>query len=128
MKMFLNSLNNQNTAIKYTLEEEINHTLNFLDISITNTKQGTYDFKIHRKEAITNVQLKPSSNINPSIFRSVFKGFLCRAKRICSLKHIEDEVNFLIQVFVENGHNEKQLKELTNSLYEQQHKNEKHNT
>ena len=33
--------------------------LNFLDVTIINTGAGKYEFKIHRKNAITNVQIKP---------------------------------------------------------------------
>ncbi|XP_047137571.2 uncharacterized protein LOC124814063 [Hydra vulgaris] len=86
-QMFLNILNEQNPAIKYIVElENYQKQLNFLDVNITNTIHGAYEFQIHRKEAITNIQLKPNSNINPNIITGVFKGFLCRAKRLCSQK------------------------------------------
>ncbi|XP_047146242.1 uncharacterized protein LOC124819090 [Hydra vulgaris] len=65
------------------------------------------------KEAITNVQLKPNSNINPNIILGVFKGFLCRAKRICSQKHLQKEIDFLIDIFVENGHDKNILNNIT---------------
>ncbi|XP_047146290.1 uncharacterized protein LOC124819122 [Hydra vulgaris] len=77
-QMFLNILNEQNPAIKYTVESH-QKQLNFLDVNITNTMHGAYEFQIHRKEAITNIQLKPNSNISPNIITGVFKGFLCRA-------------------------------------------------
>ncbi|XP_047123806.1 uncharacterized protein LOC124806741 [Hydra vulgaris] len=113
-KMFLNILNEQHPAIKYTVELENNlKQLNFLDINITNTGSGTYEFQIHRKEAITNVQLKPNSNNNPNIVIGVFKGFLCCAKRICSQKHLQKEIDFLIDIFVENGHDKNILNNIT---------------
>ncbi|XP_065642690.1 uncharacterized protein LOC136074312 [Hydra vulgaris] len=96
-QMFLNILNEIHPAIKYTVGLENNlKQLNFLDINITNTGSGAYEFQIHRKEAITNVQLKPNSNINPNFIIGVFKGFLCRAKKICSQKHLQKEIDFLI--------------------------------
>ncbi|XP_065640463.1 uncharacterized protein LOC124819032 [Hydra vulgaris] len=109
-QMFLNILNEQNPAIKYTVELE-NHQkqLKFLDVNITNTMHGAYEFQIHRKETITNIQLKPNSNINPNIITGVFKGFLCRAKRLCSQKYLKQETDFLIEMFVENGQNENNL-------------------
>ncbi|XP_065667904.1 uncharacterized protein LOC136088156 [Hydra vulgaris] len=113
-QMFLNILNEQHPAIKYTVELENDlKQLNFLDINITNTGSGAYEFQIHRKEAITNVQLKPNSNINPNIIISVFKGFLCRAKKICSKKHLKKEIDFLIDIFVENGHDKNILNNIT---------------
>ncbi|XP_065671747.1 uncharacterized protein LOC136089623 [Hydra vulgaris] len=104
-QMFLNILNEQHPAIQYIVELKNDlKQLNFLDINITNTGSGAYEFQIHRKEAITNVQLKSNSNINPDIIIGVFKGILCLAKKICSRKHLQKEIDFLIDIFVENGH------------------------
>ena len=59
---FLNILNKQNRAIQCTMEkEDHSQKLNFLDVTIINTGTGKYEFKIHRKNAITNVQIKPHS-------------------------------------------------------------------
>ena len=44
----------------------------FLDINITNnTTNRKYKFNVHRKDAITNVHIKPNSSIDPSITKSV---------------------------------------------------------
>ena len=65
---FLDILNSQDPSIQYTIEfENENKQLNFLDITITNTGNNSYDFKIFRKTSITNVQIKPNSNIAPHI-------------------------------------------------------------
>ena len=80
---FLNILNKQNKAIKYTMEKENqSQKLNFLDVTIINTGAGKYEFKIHRKNAITNVQIKPHSYVNPALIRGIFKGFVSRAKEL----------------------------------------------
>ena len=71
--------------------------------------QGSYEFQIFRKEAITNAQIKPHSSINPSTVRGVFKGFLVRASRICSSKYLQKEIDFLVDVFAENGHDRSEL-------------------
>ena len=56
---FLNILNNQNKAIQYTMEKEDQSLkLNFLDVTIINSGEGKYEFKIHQKNAMTNVQIK----------------------------------------------------------------------
>ena len=82
-------LNKQDPAIQYNIEyENENKSLNFLDINITNTSNNKYEFKVHRKNAITNKHIKPTSCINPSIIKSVFKGFLHRAHSIYSEKNI----------------------------------------
>ena len=102
---FLEILNRQDPAIKYTVEfEDHKHSLNFLDINITNnTANRKYEFKVHRKDAITNIRIKPNSCIDPSINKSVFKGFLHQAHTICSEKLIKEEIQFLVNMFVENG-------------------------
>ena len=74
---FLEIFNKQDSSIQYTIEFENNQKqLNFLDITITNNGTNSYDFKIFRKPAITNAQIK--SNISVS----VFKWFSSRAYKI----------------------------------------------
>ena len=59
---FLDVLNQQDPQIQYTMEEQSEaDQLSFLDVTVINNKEGRYDFKIHRKEAITNVQIQKSS-------------------------------------------------------------------
>ena len=113
---FLEILNEQDEKIQYTVEKQNdNAELSFLDIKVINNRLGNYEFKVFRKDAITNVQIKPSSSVNPSIIKGVFKGFLARAKRICSQKFLAEEIDFLIKVFAENGHEKEQLTEIAQS-------------
>ena len=63
---FLEILNKQDSSIQYTIEFENNQKqLNFLDITITNNGTDSYDFKIFRKPAITNLQIKSNSKMVP---------------------------------------------------------------
>ena len=81
---FLNVLNSQDPQIQYTIEYESDHKeLNFLDVTIRNNLNQSYDFAVYRKPAITNIQVKPHSSICPNIVMGVFKGFLLRALHIC---------------------------------------------
>ena len=52
-------------------KEDQSRKLNFLDVTIINTVAGKYEFKIHRKNAITNVQIKPYSYVHPALIRGV---------------------------------------------------------
>ena len=87
---FLEILNKQDPAMKYTVEfEDHKHSLNFLDINTTsNITNKKYEFQEHRKDAITNIHIKPNSCIDPSITKSVFKCFLHRGHTICSEKYV----------------------------------------
>jgi predicted GIY-YIG superfamily endonuclease len=123
---FQKILNSQHQAIKYTIElEDDSKTLNFLDIQITNNKTGNYDFNVHRKDALTNVQVKYNSNHDPKILDGIFKGFIHRALFICSEKFVQKEIDFLISVFAENGYEEKKLKNLANNVTKKPHPNNK---
>ena len=118
---FLNVLNSQDPQIQYTIEYENDYEeLNFLDVTIRNNLNQSYDFAVYRKPAITNVQIKPHSNICPNIAVGVFKGFLSRALHICSESYLAQEIEFLINVFAENGHSitvlEKVAKEYMNNI------------
>ena len=103
---FLEILIKQDLAIKYTVEfEDHKHSLNFLDISISsNTTNRKDELKVHRKDAITDIHIKPNSCIDPNMTKIAFKGFLHRAHTICSEKFIKEEMLFLVDMFVEHGH------------------------
>ena len=103
-------LNCQDPSIQYTIEfENENKQLNFLDITFTNTGNNSYDLKIFWKTSITNVQIKPNSNIAPHIAMGVFKSFLSQAYKICTEKHLQSEIEFLIDIFTENGNSRNTL-------------------
>lgn len=110
---FLKILNDQEPRIKFEAEyENENNKLNFLDTTIINTKEGNYNFKLYRKDAITNIQIKPNSCHDEKIKLGVFKGYISRAKAICSPVYLEQELDFIINVFVENGYERKVLKNI----------------
>jgi len=107
---FLKVLNNQEPRIQFTVAyENSDKELNFLDINIINTKNNKYEFKIHRKDAITNIQIKPSSCHDDKIKNGIFKGYLLRAKSLCSEKYLKEEIEFIKNIFIENGYAESKL-------------------
>lgn len=124
---FLDILNEQDPAIQFTIEHQHDGTLNFLDTTIINNKSGKYEFKVFRKDAITNVQVKPDSGIDPKIIDGIFKGFLIRAKRICSEKYLNQEIDFLLNMFVENGHDRKSLQKIIANLNKPRIQNDNEN-
>ena len=83
---FLNILNKQNKVAQYTMEkEDQSQKLNFLDVTIINTGAG--EFKIHCRNTITNVQIRPHSFLNAALIRrDIFKVFVSRAVKLCSEK------------------------------------------
>ena len=115
---FLEILNAQDPNISYTIEHESNEGLNYLDVNAKNNGQGKYEFSIHRKNAITNIQIKPNSCHDPKVLKGVFKGFVDRAFNICSEQHIKQELDFLVNVFVENGYPKSMLIEIIKRFHD----------
>ena len=110
---FKDILNKQDERVQYTMQVETeDKELEFMDIETKNNRQGSYDFKVFRKNAITNVQVKPTSSHDPKILNGIFKGFVHRAYKICSEQYLTSELEFLINVFVENGYDERTLRKL----------------
>ena len=102
---FLGILNSQEPRIQFTADYENDEKeLNFLDVTVKNTKINKFSFKVYRKDAITNVQIKPSSSVAPNIKDGVIKGFVSRAHAICPQCNLHAEIEFLKSMFVENGY------------------------
>ena len=75
-EQFLGILNSQEPRVEFTAEYESDkNELNFLDVTVKNTKTNTFSFKVYRKNAITNVQINPSSSVAPNVKDGVIKGF-----------------------------------------------------
>ena len=107
-EQFHTILNKQHPAIQYPIEIQ-NKTMNFLDVTIINNTKGKYKFKVYRKEAITNIEIKPHSNHDPKILSAILKGYIHRAYSICSDSHLQDGIDFLIKVLNENGYGKSQM-------------------
>ena len=110
---FLNILNSIDPKIQYTMEVETeDKTLNFLDIKVKNSRRGSYEYSVYRKAAITNIQVKSNSCHYEGTLNGIFKGFIHRAKSICSPGNLKGELEFLTQVFVQNGYEKSHLDHL----------------
>ena len=55
----------------------------------------------------------------PSTIFGVFKGFLTRAHRICSPNRLQEEVEFLVNMFEENGYDRERFEDIA-KRFEQQ--------
>ena len=115
---FLGILNAQDERVQFTAEyekvyeEEEKSELDYLNVTTINNKKGKYDFKVFRKQAITNIQIKPESCHNNKIKKGVFKGYIITAKAICSKEYLKQDSEFIKQVFIENGYYEARLERL----------------
>ena len=116
---FLKILNSQDPSTQYTMEvESDDKELTFLEIRTINSGQGSYQFDVFRKKAITNVQVKPESSHDPRVLKGIFKGFVNRALKICSQEFLNKEIDFLVEVFTENGYQRSSLKKMAEEVME----------
>ena len=60
--------------------------------------------------------MEPKSCHDPKILQCIFKGFVHHAIKICSEKYINDELAFLLNVFIENGY-EDDLRKIFSTKY-----------
>ena len=60
-------------------KEDQSLKLNYLDVTHISTSARKYELKMHQKNAVTNIQIKPHSYINPALIREIFKAFVSRA-------------------------------------------------
>ena len=58
---------------------------------------------IYIKKCNPKCRNKPHSFVNPTLIGGIFKGFVSRAKALCSERYFDKESNFLVGMFV-NGH------------------------
>ena len=75
-----------------------------------------YEFDVHRKSALTNIQIKPHSCISSDTITSIFKGFFARATKIYSEKNWRVEIEYLTDMFCENGHGRKTSRKIINNF------------
>ena len=81
---FLNHLNNVNKHIQFTVEEEENGVLPFLDVLLTRNIDGTIETSVYRKQTHTDRYLDFSSHHPLSHKKSVVTSLLSRAKALSS--------------------------------------------
>ena len=68
--------------------EDADKTLHFLDLKIENAER-MYVTSIYRKNAISNVQVKPHSGHDPKILKSIFTSFPHRAYAIANQSNVK---------------------------------------
>ena len=104
----------QDEHIQLSIEDENEEKLlNFFYIKITN---GKYEFDVHCKPSLKNVQIKLHSCVPSGTITSIFKRFIARVTKFCSEKYLGAEIEYLTNIFCENGHDRKTLQKIINNF------------
>ena len=122
----LSILNSLDTSIQFTMEEEKNNTLPFLDILITKVEnivgQTQFSTSIYRKPTFTGLLLKWNSFV-PYFYKiSAISSLIYRAIRICSsFQSMHIEFEFIMKLAIQNGYPQKfisnQIRKTLNRYY-----------
>ena len=100
---FLASLNLIYNSIKFTVEEESEQKLPFLDILVHRT-ESNFQYSVYRKPTNKNALLHYFSFHDIKIKKSVLSGSCLRAFRVCSPVHLNAEIQFLHTIFHNLGY------------------------
>ena len=103
VKKFLQYMNSRHANIRFTVEEEDNDTLSFLDIAITRT-EGKLSTSIHRKKTFSGVYVNYNSFLPRDYKRGLISTLLHRAYTICSdYNRLHQEIEKLKTIWQKNS-------------------------
>ena len=100
----LDELNNFHLNIKFTIEEEINDSLAFLDTKLTRTKEGNLQRTVFRKSTHSGRYLNFQSYHPIQHKISVVDTLLFRAFIICDQNQIDNELQIVTTQLQNNGY------------------------
>ena len=99
---FHEHLNQQNPNIQFTIEEEKEGQLAFLDVLVTR-RAGRLSTSVYRKPTNTNRYIPFSSHHHPRVLTGVIRCMSDRALQVCDEDHRQQELHHLEKVFTANG-------------------------
>ena len=94
---FLTSLNNLVPSIKFTMEEELNSSLPFLDVQIHRIDRK-FKFSIYRKPTNIQAYVHYYSAHSKKVKLSIFSSMFLRALRICSPEFLDEEMEVIMRI------------------------------
>ena len=113
---FLNCLNAVHPRVQFTVEHEEDDQIPFLDCLIRRLPNGKVTTTVYRKASDTNLVINPLSCQHPNNITGTFKGFLCRAHRLCATPELlKEEINNLLDIWEDNGHSRERLKKIADT-------------
>jgi hypothetical protein len=103
----LDMLNSQHNTIKFTVEEERDQMLPFLDINVKRNSDS-FEFSIYRKPTNTNLYIKSTSFQTPAEKAAAFHSMAHRLTNVpMSPKDYEKERENIVNIRLLNGYNRK---------------------
>ncbi|XP_048250806.1 uncharacterized protein LOC125378866 [Haliotis rufescens] len=101
-RTLLDHLNSQNPQMQFTMEEETNQQLPFLDVLVQKDNNNKLQTTVYRKPTHTDQYIHSASNHPPQVKKGSISTLVRRAHNICSTKqHLTTEGSHLKQIFTQ---------------------------
>ena len=104
LQEFLLHLNSQHPLIKFTMEQEKNNTISFLDVQVTRKADGTLAHTVHRKPTHTDRYLHSSSFHHLRFKSAVHNTLVRRAFSTCDQHSLKQELHHIKTSLQLNGY------------------------
>ncbi|XP_048252602.1 uncharacterized protein LOC125380886 [Haliotis rufescens] len=113
-RTILDHLNSQNPRMQFTMAEETNRQLPFLDVFVQKDKNDKLQTTVYREPTHTDQYLHYASNHPPQVKKGMVSTLARRAHNICSTKqHLTTQLSQLKQVFTQHNCYPEQLVQQT---------------
>ncbi|XP_065213372.1 uncharacterized protein LOC135840674 [Planococcus citri] len=112
LQEFIQHLNSIHLAIKFTVEEEKNNELAFLDVKLHRETGKKLQHNVYRKPTHTNKYIRADSHHHPAQKKGVIHTLAKRARIVCHEENLEQELEELTTIFQENGYNKQLIKSI----------------
>ncbi len=100
----LSLINNYHTDLKFTIEEENNGVLNFLDVKLTRKSDGNLERNVYMKPTHTDRYLDWTSHHHRSQKIAVIDSFTMRVLKICDENSLPQELDRIKKCFIKNNY------------------------
>ena len=108
----LQNINSVNESIQFTMEQEENLTLNYLDLKLSRKNDGSLNFSIFRKPTHTEKYLDFDSNHPLEHKNSVVQSLMHRAFNLCDEELRQQEIDHVSNVLENNGYPKGMIKKI----------------
>lgn len=104
LEEILKIINNYDSDLSFTYEEETNDSLNFLDVTIMKDRNGSLRRKVYRKKTHSNRYLDWNSFHHRSQKIGVIDSLVMRGVRVCSDEFLSEELSLIKTTLNKNGY------------------------
>ncbi|XP_044755130.1 uncharacterized protein LOC123314082 [Coccinella septempunctata] len=117
----LDFINTLHPRIKFTLELEVNRSINFLDLTISRSEESSLTFEIYRKKTQTD-HIIPAQSCHPRSHKmAALRCYVHRALNFpLSQANREKELNIIKQIALNNGYDPEVVDMIKNNVINKQ--------